>query len=314
MKKTYMPGILALILFSYLLLFPAQSLSSVREGLLLWYRSVLPVLFPFMVLSGIVIRFGLTEQLPTKFTRPICHLFHCSHQGSLAVIAGFLCGFPIGAKMTCDLQKRNLISSREADHLHGFVNNVSPAFLISYLAGEQLRMPKYRVYFLFCVLGGAVLYGLFTRPESIPETSPASARRARSSFACSILDECIQDGITSVLKLGAYITLFSLISSMAETLLPEGQLLHAALAGILEITGGTSKTAVLNIPWLWKGTWLCALCAFGGLSAFAQTVSIASMNRRTACRYIKSRVAVTLLAVLLSIGVLLLDRLFSFCL
>ena len=315
MKKKYWIGIFVLALFFYLLMNPEDSLKAVQEGLSLWYRSVLPVLFPFLILSGLVTRLELTRQVPDELLIPICRLFHCSHQGSFAILSGFLCGFPMGAKMTRNLQSSRLITEEESCYLYGFVNNVSPAFLISFLAQEQLRRPEYKLFFLFCILGSAILWGLITRPgnrhfantENRDRTQGKKNRDTSDLF--SDIDDCIQEGVIAAVKLGAYITIFSLLSSVSECLLPPSELLQAFAAGLLEITNGCTSVADLNLPLNIKLIWLCAICSFGGLSAFAQTVSIASMNRSAAFRYIKSRVAITLLASLLAFGILFFRRL-----
>lgn len=314
MLKKYLTGIFTLSLFLYLLLCPAESLEAVRNGLLLWYHSVLPVLFPFMILSGIITRLHLTEQIPRQLLRPVRRLFGCSHQGCLAILTGFLCGFPVGARVTHDLKSQGLISQEEADRLYGFVNNVSPAFLVSFLAQEQLNMPQYRFFFLFCVLGASALYGLMSGPYK--KTAPPAKKKRRPdqipeapSVSFTLIDDCIQDAVTSTVKLGAYITIFSLLNTAAGSFLSDSSLLHAVLSGFLEITNGTAGIISLDLPWEMKAVWLCAVCSFGGLSAFVQTVSIASMDRRTACGYLKSRVKITLLASLLSFGILFLRRL-----
>ena len=104
MKKLF--GCL-LFLLLYLLLFPARALSDARAGLLLWYRSVLPVLFPFMLVCSILIRLDLLKRALPFLARPFHRLFGCSQYGAFAILGGFLCGFPMGAKITRDLQSQS---------------------------------------------------------------------------------------------------------------------------------------------------------------------------------------------------------------
>ena len=97
--------------FFYLLAFPRPALESARRGLLLWYRSVVPVLFPFMLLGNFALRTGLIDPLTALFYRSLHLLFGCSQAGCFAVLSGFLCGFPVGAKITSDLAAQHLISA-----------------------------------------------------------------------------------------------------------------------------------------------------------------------------------------------------------
>ena len=157
MKKMFW---VLLLLLLYLLLFPVRALADARAGLLLWYRSVLPVLFPFMLLCGLLIRFGLLEHALPALSRPLCRLFGCSPYGAFAILCGFLCGFPMGAKVTCDLQRQRKISEKEAYYLYGFVNNLSPSFILSFLAADQMQRPAWGGLFLCNILGSALLYGI----------------------------------------------------------------------------------------------------------------------------------------------------------
>lgn len=293
-------------LFLFLLLQPQTALEAVRDGLLLWYHSVLPVLFPFMILSGLIVRLRLIEQLPAWFFLPLQKLFHCSRNGSFAILAGFLCGFPMGARITHDLYIQNMITDREARHLYGFVNNVSPAFVISFLASECVHRPDTALFFLFCILGASFLYGILIRPKDMPEdTGKLSSSRTPAVFSFSLVDTCIWEGVRHTVKLGAYITLFSLITSSAACLLPPHGMAALIIPSCLEVTNGVLAVSSAKLPFFLLAPLLCAVCAFGGLSAFAQTISIASMDSTLAFGYLKSRVLVTLLAVLLSCGILL---------
>ena len=57
-------GLTAVILF-----FPEKSLYFALNGLNLWFRNMIPTLFPFMVLYGIMIRMNLTDSF-VRFLKP----------------------------------------------------------------------------------------------------------------------------------------------------------------------------------------------------------------------------------------------------
>ena len=59
--KFYLYTFLAFVLTAVILLFPADCLSFALKGLNLWFERMIPTLFPFMVLSGIIIRMDLTD-------------------------------------------------------------------------------------------------------------------------------------------------------------------------------------------------------------------------------------------------------------
>ena len=309
------------LLFLYLLLFPEPARLGACDGLLLWYRSVLPVLFPFMLLSAAALRTGAMAALPAVFQKFIRNIFKCSRNGCFAVIIGFFCGFPMGAKITADLLAQKKINDQEAKHLLGFVNNVSPVFLTSFLAAQQLERPGLSICFLCSTLGAALLYGAWTAPKSIlpsdkADTSRETDAKNNSMYTASAdasdrfvwIDEVINDSVYSMVKLGVCIMVFSMIGSGIFYFWKNGGIPSLVLRSCIEVTGGIQLicSSALTLPQ--KYTALSALCAFGGLSALIQTIAVAKLSPQLVKYYIKSRVIITLLAVLLSCFILFFFR------
>lgn len=292
--------------FLYLLAFPQHALHAARSGLLLWYHSVVPVLFPFMILCNFALNTRVLSPLLSLFYRPLHALFGCSKAGSFAIFSGFVCGFPIGAKTSADLCRSGQITPQEARFLLGFCNNLSPAFLLSYLASDQLRQPSLGPVFLGIVLGSSVLFGIissvFFRRQ--PHSAKEKAAERCLEFSMDLLDTCIMDAVRSTVRLGAYLLLFSMIDSCASMLIPSSSPLFLLLRSSIEVSNGLHVLCSSPLPWNLKFIFLNAAAAFGGLSALAQTISIARMDRSLAFYYIKSRVIITLLSILLSVLVL----------
>ena len=119
----YLP-LLTSILFIFLLLTdPVTSSTLVISGLFTWCTRMIPSLFPFMVLSGILLRTGLSYRL-SKLLYPILGtLFRLSPDCIYVIFMGFLCGFPMGANVIAESLSLNKISKREANLLLSFCNN-----------------------------------------------------------------------------------------------------------------------------------------------------------------------------------------------
>lgn len=178
------------LFFLYLLICPQEALSSAREGLLLWYHSVLPALFPFMILCTATLRLGILDQALLHLYKPFHFVFGCSPYGDFAILTGFLCGFPMGAKITSDLKDQGKISDSEALWLMGFVNNLSPAFLLSYLAYDQMQQPNIRWLFLGNILGSSLLYGLVSSRRALPPAAslPGTASHLKHQMTFHVHD------------------------------------------------------------------------------------------------------------------------------
>lgn len=275
MKKRFLAFLLLGTLI-FLLLFPEAALFASRRGLDLWFGTLVPTLLPFLILSGFLIHSGLV-QIPAALLAPVFgRLFGISPLGSYACFTGFLCGCPMGAKVLADLTRNGRIAPEEASYLLGFCNQVSPSFVITFLVMENLKKPELLPPALFLVYGIPVFYGILTRPGLFRPKIPFFSGKKNASavqISFELLDACIYDAVNTLLKLGGYLVLFSILAEIMALLpfLPEQT---AALAGgLLEITTGIPGIVSLFPP---KTVYqiLFPLTAFGGLSAMAQTSSV----------------------------------------
>ena len=131
-----------ILCFFVMLLFPSKVFEGAKSGLLLWFLTVLPTLFPFLLISRLLLDSCACSLLNKLLAPVISRLFGISAQGSFAFIVGFLCGYPMGAKITADLFHARQISKAEASYLLSFCNNTSPAFLIHYIVLGYFQNPR----------------------------------------------------------------------------------------------------------------------------------------------------------------------------
>lgn len=246
-------------------------------GLVLWYNAMVPALLPFMILSGIMIRMGLTEKFSAVLYPIVKPVYHVSKNVCYAMIMGFLCGFPMGAKTVADLYERGMITKEEAKFLLAFCNNIGPIYFVSFvlpLLERKLVFP-----YLFGMYGLPLIYGWILRHTLFGERLPQqSAMRHQSTQhtppQCSLLtavDDSIQSGVQNILSLGGYMVLFNLLNILPHILLQVHPGLPVKnsflLAPLLEISGG--------LRLLGKAFPLYSLLIlpFGGFSCIAQTYS-----------------------------------------
>ena len=127
------PAAVIVVLFAAMLAVPKAVFSGTEDGLLLWFQVIFPTLFPFMLISNLLLRSGGLEIISGILGRTLGALFSTSRNGSFAVLAGFLCGYPMGAKVTADLVQSGRITRTEGAYLLSFCNNTSPAFIMNFI-------------------------------------------------------------------------------------------------------------------------------------------------------------------------------------
>ena len=136
--KRIISGISAVLIFIAMLFFPKAVFTGAADGLLLWFQVVFPTLFPFMLISGVMLAGGGLSLISHIFGRLSTRLFATSSSGAFAVIAGFLCGYPMGAKISADLVRTGNITREEGCYLLSFCNNTSPVFIMNFIVWKTL--------------------------------------------------------------------------------------------------------------------------------------------------------------------------------
>ena len=160
MKKIF--GICFFVLMTgCILTHSSLSLAYAALGLNLWYEKMVPVLLPFMILSGTLIRMGMTDSL-IRPVRPLFgRIYRLSAPGIYVILMGFLCGFPMGAHTASDFRDRQEISSEEGQYLLAFCNNLGPVYFLGFvlpLLHRKLVLP-----YVFGMYGIPLLYGISLR-------------------------------------------------------------------------------------------------------------------------------------------------------
>ena len=263
---------LGIYLIVLLLRYPVLSLQYAATGLQLWFQKMIPTLLPFMILSGILIAMNLTERF-VKVLHPLLHtVYHVSPNGSYTLFMGFLCGFPMGARIVGQLREQGKLSRKEGNLLLAFCNNIGPIYFLSYVV-PTLSIEKPLISFSI-MYGVPLLYGilvmrLFSRSSSlITEKQEMSKNTAPANGLLTAIDTAIQSGLIGIGKLGGYMVFFNLLNIMFVPFrhLPTGLL--ACYQLLLEITSGIDQYGHLY-PYA-----VLILLPFGGFSCIAQTYSM----------------------------------------
>jgi len=131
-RKVYDILILIALLLAIgaLIRFPRESIQAASDGLSLSLNVIIPSLFPFFVLSTLMVRLGFTRYFGRVFEPVMRPLFRVGGASASAFVLGFVGGYPIGAKTAISLYEEGQINKVEAERLLAFSNNSGPAFIL----------------------------------------------------------------------------------------------------------------------------------------------------------------------------------------
>ena len=269
---------LSLYLIFLMLRYPALSLEYASTGLTLWFTKMVPTLLPFMILSGIMIRMNLTERF-VGLLHPLLHrIYGTSRNGSYTIIMGFLCGFPMGARIVGELYEQHKLSREESALLLSFCNNIGPIYFLSYVIPTLGINRPGRPFLL--MYGIPLLYGLLlmrirpmmTRTVSSCENHPeVRSLRAEHPGSCSLLaaiDASVLSGLIGIARLGGYMVFFNLLNIVFQPFQHVNTNILNIYRCLLEITSGIDCSGrSINFA-------ILILLPFGGFSCIAQTYSM----------------------------------------
>ena len=298
MKKTA-GTVFFLIMTVCILTHSAQSLAYAALGLQLWYEKMVPVLLPFMILSGTLIRMGLVPVLLGPVRPFFERFFRLSEQAVYVILMGFLCGFPMGARTIADFRNRQELSVWEGQYLLAFCNNLGPVYFVSFvlpLLHRKLILP-----YLIGMYGIPLIYGLFLRytvfHDHISGGPGSFCKTAHSMSLADALDDAVNASGRNILQLGGYMIFFNLLN-----LLP-GLFLHNSYryAPLLEISGGL-KLLGDRCP-----IYTLLLLPVGGLCCIAQTGSCIRDTGLSLKKYIIDKAILTILTGIYYLGWFLLS-------
>ena len=300
--KRYFTSLCVIALFVLMLLFPQPVFKGASSGLLLWFNVILPTLLPFMIVSNLLIGTRAIDAISKVFGPVMCRLFGVTRYGSFAIIAGFLCGYPMGGTVTADLVRKQYITWQEGQYLLSFTNNTSPMFIISYVVWQNLKdtsrtMPALLILILSPILC-SFLFRIYYRPGARIHSSeyPPLPKAA----AASLMDSCIMNGFETITKVGGYIMLFSILIALLQKLPLDHFLFSLLLLPSLEMTNGIPLLCVSPLSADACFVLSLALTSFGGWCSVAQTRSMVQGARLPITPYIIEKLITTLVTSLLA--------------
>ena len=242
---------------------------SASEALSLCAGTVVPALFPFMVVSGLLMALGFGDWLSPRLAGLMGPLFHLPGSAGSALLLGFIGGYPIGVRTAAELYRQGSLTREEASRLLTFCNNSNPAFLISVLGVGVFGNIRTGMYLWLIHLLSALLTGMFFRDHG----TSVAPRGTIKSFSCrtvslpSAFVGSVSNALTAILSVCAFVVVFYVVVSPLKTL---GGPLGTILVGSVELFSLTPLLTADRFGFL-----LAACCSgWGGLSVLAQTAAV----------------------------------------
>ncbi len=284
---------------------PQAAYEGACRGLSTWAVHLLPSLLPFFIASELLLSMGFVRFLGVLLEPVMRPVFRLPGEAGFALALGFTSGFPMGAILTASLKEQNLCTAQEAARLAAFTSNSSPLFLLISVPVSMLHRPELGLLLLAAHYLANLTIGILLRfLAPLKHTSIRTRHLFRTAVlemqryqtvhhlpAGAMLGQAVQKGIDSIVKIGGFVLLFSVLLSLLQetgflhllerffagilTLIQLSPHLSAALsAGLFEMTLGAQAASECQAPLLEQLMIISFILGWSGLSIQAQVSSI----------------------------------------
>lgn len=267
----------------------AEAAQAVRDGLALCAGSVIPALFPFLAVSGLL---TALDAGASPALGPLARLLGCSRAGARAFLLGLTGSYPVGARTVAQLYRRGGISRREACRLLLFSNNCGPAFILG-VAGlgcfGSLRagVLLWGVHILAALVIALALPRQAAEPSERPDSVPARPPLVPALIAA------VRDAAGTMVYICGFVVFFLVLLRVMGRVTG---LSHPVLSGAVELTQG-----ILALPHTRRGfVWAAGLLGWGGLSVHGQSAAVLSGTDLPMGPYLAAKAAHAAVSVLLA--------------
>ena len=227
-----------------LILWPAQTSQAVREGLELCGNVIIPALFPFFLLSSLVVELGFSRYLGRVLSPVMVPLFRVNGNCATALALGAVGGYPVGARTAIQLYKDGQCSKTEAERLLAFCNNCGPAFILGVVGAgvfgnRRAGLLLYAAHLLASLVVGFVFR--FYKSDERPCQGSAASTQFQTVHFPAAFTHAVSGSLQSCLNISAFILCFSVILRLL------------ALSGLMEL--GASFLSALFSPFGLNRLW-----------------------------------------------------------
>lgn len=259
MKKHYNSqffyGLLGLVLLIGILLYPKQSANGIWVGLVSCGKQIIPSLFPFFVISNLIITSPLVNWLGfavTPFTKLALKI--PGQKPATALLISWIGGFAVSANIISQLYERKQISRQDALLLLVCGVTSGPAFVINAVGIFMLNSMPLGICLICAMICAnlctALLFRLFIgTPKVSSDTGYTEGLKLQENSApasSSDLVSALKKAIDSTITVCGFVMFFRFICNMIASIAPFSDVSFFSIAAILEVTAGCTAASLLK--------------------------------------------------------------------
>ncbi len=291
----YLSVIFLIFLFAFTVLrFPETSGQGISDGIDICLGTLIPSLYPFMVISSLIINLNLTELSERHLNRISNFIFKLPGKCLGIIFLSFVGGFPVGGKMIKEMYEKKEITASQGQRLLLFCVNPGPAFAVSSVGFYMLGSKKAGLIIYISLISASIIVGILSRFFSSEEVNDEyCAKSLEPDIFSQSLIKSVAAASTSMLGVCSWVIIFSCINKLLE-ITHYSDSLKMFLYCILEVTNGCLVSAG-NLP----VPIIAGIIGFGGICTHFQIMSAINKVNLKYKHFITARILCGALSVII---------------
>lgn len=274
-KKIYNMFIIFLCIFLLIELLLKKQLiyNSIICSLNIWVKNLIPSLFPFFIISDILINYNITLYIPNFFKKICKYLFNITDNMLTILFLSLVAGFPSGARNTRTLYDEGLIGIDEANHILMLSHFANPLFILTTIAIYFLHNQKVGIIILVSHYLGNFILGILIRKKFRHNSNKNNYTVKKIDNFSNIFINSIKKAIDTTILICGILVVFMVLSTVIVNMFNFNIYNSMLIKGFLEITAGIESLSNLKINIIYKTVISTCFLSFGGLSVHMQVIS-----------------------------------------
>ena len=290
------------IFIAYLFMYPGEVKDSVRDSLNVGVDILIPALFPFLIISGIISSTycGKIISYPLRFISKF--IYGMPMQVAPALLSAYIGGYPSGINSLIELRNIGAIDDECCNMCSKYLIYSSPPFVITVIGASIFHSLRIGVLIFLAHIFSSILIRWISFPHIIKNRCNKIENFSYENMGDAIVNSCINSAkiiinmqafviISSVFllvikKIGLINLLSELFYGISFGIIDNG-LINSMLVGCTEICSGVDLVSRLS----YAQVALIApfQIAFGGICVILQLKSLCRQNNVNSSGLLKTR-------------------------
>lgn len=315
-NRSVVMTILCSLLIVVIIFNPKVCISAAISGAALFFYKVFPSIFPFVVLSQLILAYDGIDIYSRLLGPLLCKPMRLPKSCSFVLIISALCGYPLGAKYACNLYEEKNIDRNTCERLINIASNPSPLFIIGAVGTSMLgsRVLGYILLsscYLSCFVMGILIPAKYNNTINIVRSETSVNNYNFGNALKGSIDSAIKTSLT----ICGFVTIFSVINSILKSSIIINtaivkfsnifgiplDLLQGTFLGLIEMTNGCNEISAAAINLKLKIVIISFLLTFSGVSVIFQVYSFTYKHNYSLKKYVLLKLLQGLVSACISI-------------